>query len=83
MEQNFKAHPFIITAVDYVKKNKSVRFGEMNNWIKSNCSDTPTPYRWEIKSTTNKLYDWLKFFYDEIDWNIPGKRSQIIYWAFK
>ena len=69
-----------MAAVDYIKEKKSVRFGEMNDWITSNCIDNPTPYRWEIKPTTNKLYDWLSFFYEKIYWDIPGSHSQVIYW---
>ena len=80
LEQNFKAHPFVQAVASFVKECESVHFGKMNDWITENCSDNPTPYRWEIKPTTNKLYDWLQYFFDEIYWDIPGVRSQVIYW---
>jgi hypothetical protein len=76
----FKAHPFTESVAGFVKGKESARFGEMNAWITSQCSDNPTPYRWEIKQTSNKLYDWLDYFFEEITWDVPGARSQVIYW---
>ena len=78
--KNFKANRFTKAVSFYVKENKSSRFGAMNAWITSQCSDRPTPYRWEIKDTTNKLYNWLACFFEEITWEVPGARSQVIYW---
>lgn len=80
---NFKSSKFINKIVLFIKEQKSCRFGAVNDWIHSNCSDVPLPYRWEIKKNTRVLYNWLAYFYDEITWNIPGKRSQVIYWGVK
>ena len=77
---NFKEHPFIKVVSSFVKEEGSVRFGQMNSWITNHCSDKPTPYRSDLKTSTNKLYDWLKCFFEEIDWDIPGAHSQVIYW---
>ena len=63
-----------------IKNERSARFGQVNEWITELCSDKPTPYRWELKSSTNKLYDWLDYFFDEISWDVPGRHSQVIYW---
>lgn len=81
LSKQFKQHPFIRDVVNYIQNQRSVRFGEMNGWITSKCSDKPTPYRWEVKPSTNKLYDWLAYFYPEITWSIPGKHSQVISWS--
>jgi hypothetical protein len=78
---SFRAHPFTESVAGFIKGNESTRFGEMNAWITSQCSDNPTPYRWEIKQTTNKLYDWLAYFLEEITWDVPGARSQVIHWT--
>jgi hypothetical protein len=83
LSQNFKAQSFTEAVVHFIQEKQSVRFGEMNAWITDHCSDKPTPYRWELKVTTNKLYDWLAFFYDEISWEIPGAHSQVLYWSSK
>lgn len=80
LESGFKKSRFVNTVILFIKKEKSCRFGSVNNWIHKNCSDVPLPYRWEIKSNTRILYNWLDFFYKEITWNVPGKRSQVIYW---
>ena len=83
LRSGFKSHPFTASVADFVKDKGSARFGEMNAWITAQCSDNPTPYRWEIKQTTNKLYDWLDYFFQEITWDVPGARSQVIYWKAK
>tara|TARA_Y100000588_G_scaffold107970_1_gene118307 strand:- start:9852 stop:10826 length:975 start_codon:yes stop_codon:yes gene_type:complete len=80
---NFRKHPFSQAISEFVKESGSARFGEINQWITDQCSDNPTPYRWEIKETTNKLYDWLDYFFEEITWDVPGARSQVIYWKGK
>ena len=78
--ENFKTHSFIQKIVSHIKEKGSARFGQVNGWITEMCSDKPTPYKWELKSNTNKLYDWLDYFFEEIHWDVPGKHSQVIYW---
>lgn len=80
--KNFKAHLFVQKIVSLIKEEGSAPFGLVNGWITEYCSDNPTPYRWELKETTNKLYDWLDYFYDEIHWDRPNY-SQVIYWEAK
>ncbi len=80
LQKSFSEQPFIQDIVAYIKENKSLHFGAMNNWIHSHCSDVPLPYRWEIKENTRILYNWLAFFFDNIEWSIPGNHSQVICW---
>lgn len=80
LQEAFVTQPFILDLVEFIKEQKSVRFGAVNNWIHSKCSDVPLPYRWESKENTNILYNWLDYFFDEIRWEVPGARSQVIYW---
>lgn len=80
LRHNFIKQPFIVKIVEYIKKSSPLRFGAVNKWIHNNCSDVPLPYSWKIKENTHILYNWLMYFYKEINWNIPGKRSQVIYW---
>ena len=77
---NFKRHSFVQKIVGLIKDEGSAAFWQVNGWITELCSDKPTPYRWELKSNTNKLYDWLDYFFEEIHWDVPGKHSQVIYW---
>lgn len=78
--ERFRAKPFVRAFVGYLESKCRLRFGEANAWIHSHCSDVPLPYRWQIKENTHILYDWLAFFYDEIKWRVPGRRSQVIFW---
>tara|TARA_B100000315_G_scaffold260324_1_gene320865 strand:- start:2449 stop:3435 length:987 start_codon:yes stop_codon:yes gene_type:complete len=79
--ENFKTHPFVQKIVNLIEKEGSARFGQVNGWITELCSDRPTPYRCELKSSTNKLYDWLDYFFEEIHWGVPGRHSQVIYYS--
>jgi hypothetical protein len=76
----FKMTPFVVDFVEYLKHHGTLRFGAVNNWIHEKCEDVPLPYKWEIKENTRILYNWLAHFYAEIEWNIPGEHSQVIYW---
>lgn len=76
---NFKGQAFVEAVAAFIQSEGSIHFGGMNAWITEHCSDNPTPRRWEIKSTTNRLYDWLAYFFNEITWDRP-KHSQVIYW---
>lgn len=82
LRMHFKSHPFIKAISSFIEEKRSVGFGEMNNWITTNCSDKPTPYRWELKSSTNRLYDWLAYYFEEISWNRKNY-SQIIHWNYE
>ena len=76
----FRNTPFVCDFVEYLKAHHSLRFGVVNAWIHDKCEDVPLPYRWEIKENTRILYDWLAHFFPEITWDVPGERSQVIYW---
>ena len=80
LSTSFSEQPFIQDLVAYIQMEKTLRFGAMNDWIHSHCSDVPLPYRWEIKENTRILYNWLAFFFDNIEWSIPGSHSQVIFW---
>jgi len=81
LRQRFCAIPFVIKFVEHLRHSGSLRFGAANEWIHSNCDDSPLPYRWEIKENTNILYNWLaEFFSPNVAWSIPGKHSQVIVW---
>lgn len=79
LRSRFAQHPFIVAMVELLQKEKTARFGLVNEWLQSNCSDKPTPYRWELKNTTRRLYDWLVYFFPEITWDQPN-HSMILRW---
>ena len=76
----FRTHPFVEAIVTLLKDRRTLHFGAVNAWITNNCSDRPTPSRWEIKPVTQGLYEWLTFFFNEVSWSRPNF-SQIISWT--
>jgi len=80
LERAFKSESFIRDLALMIKESGSCRFGAVNDWIHRKCMDVPLPYKWELKENTRTLYAWLSTFYKEIEWNVPGKHSQVIYW---
>jgi len=79
LDEQFKTHPFVLGLVRYIQEEGSLRFGAVNDWITNNCSDSPRPYRRDMKTTTRHLYNWMAHFYEEISWDTPNY-SQVIYW---
>jgi hypothetical protein len=77
--KGFRSNPFIQEIVALIKQEGSIRFGGVNDFIHRTCRDVPLPYRWEVKSTTANLYNWLACYYSEITWDRP-QHSQVIYW---
>jgi len=75
----FRDSPFVVEFVDYLRAQRSLRFGAVNTWIHEKCEDVPLPYRWEIKTNTRALYNWLAHFFHEVTWDRPH-HSQVIYW---
>ena len=75
----FRESAFVVAFLDVLRETGSLRFGAVNDWLHQKCEDVPLPYRWEIKTNTRILYDWLQHFYPEITWDRPH-HSQVIYW---
>lgn len=76
----FRRHPFISAFVAWLQQVESVSFGRVKEWLQRNCSDKPTPYRWELTPATQALYDWLEFYHERITWSRPG-HSQVLRWS--
>lgn len=79
LHNSFRGSPFVVDFVDVLRREKSLRFGAVNDWIHQKCEDVPLPYRWEIKENTRIFYNWLQHFFPEIAWDRPNY-SQVIYW---
>ena len=77
----FLVKPFIKALVEHLQSKGSLRFGEVTHWIHNNISERPLPYRSEIKETVSNVYNWLTFFHDQVSWDVPGQRSQVIKWT--
>lgn len=90
LSNNFLNQDFIKAVIQFIKtkceerkneRKNGVRFGEMTQWLQENCSDSPMPFRSEIKTDTRMLYNWLQHFKPEVSWSQPN-HSQVIVWEF-
>ena len=76
----FKANPFVVDFLSFLRTHGNLRFGAVNDWIHRKCEDVPLPYRWELKEHTRIFYNWLAYYFSpKVTWNVP-RHSQVIYW---
>lgn len=66
--------------VRFLQYEGTARFGSVTAWLQENCSDRPQPYRKDLKATVRTLYNWLSATFEEISWDVPGRRSMVIRW---
>ena len=83
LKEKFNSHPFIIALKEHIKSQltKSLSYGRVIDWIKANTTTVPTPRSWDLKQDqiVNNLYTWICEFDEKFSWEIPGKRSQVIF----
>ncbi|PSG88314.1 phospholipase D-like domain-containing protein [Aurantibacter aestuarii] len=84
LKETFNSHPFIIKLKNHIKSSprQSLNYGGVLRWIQDNTTTVPTPRAWEIKQDiiVNILYTWICALDDNFKWDIPGSRSQVIYY---
>jgi hypothetical protein len=78
-QETFLQTPFVAAFVDELKIRKSMSFGAVSDWVHTKCEDVPVPYRWEIKDSVRRLYNWLAAANPSITWDRP-RYSMVIYW---
>lgn len=78
LSAGFRASPFVRVVLEEIREAGSLSFGAMTSLIHDYCRDVPAPYRSEVKETVNTLYNWLCFYFDDLSWDVPGSRSQVI-----
>lgn len=59
LKSNFFNHPFIRAFLTNIDNEGEVYFGGAKDWIHKNCSDVPTPRKWEITENIQILYRWI------------------------
>ena len=59
LKMKFFNHPFIKSFLKFVEAEQSIYFGGAKDWIHRNCSDVPTPRRFEITENIQILYRWI------------------------
>jgi hypothetical protein len=59
LTENFFAHPFIVSFLENLDASREIYFGAAKDWIQKNCTDVPTPRKWEITENIQILYRWI------------------------
>ena len=57
---NFFKQKFVEAFLDKLRTHREMYFGQVSEWIHHNCTDVPTPRRFEIKDQTQILYSWIE-----------------------
>jgi len=77
LTSNFFSHPFVKAFLDNLKITNEIYFGAAKDWIHKNCTDVPTPRKWEITENTQILYRWIvKLGVGRYKIDIPGSYSE-------
>lgn len=61
LKSSFFRHPFIQAFLANLNEFGEIYFGSAKEWIHQNCSDSPTPRKWEITSNIQILYRWIVY----------------------
>ena len=59
LKASFFNHPFIRAFLMNIDDEGEIYFGRAKDWIHKNCSDVPTPRKWEITENIQILYRWI------------------------
>ena len=57
-----------------------MQFGAVRKWFSINTTTVPTPRGFELNSYVKVLYEWICYFDKDYSWNVPGERSEVIYY---
>lgn len=88
LKSTFNQHPFIQSFKEAVKtatnernpeRNGSMQFGTVTRWFSNNTTTVPTPRSFELNSYVKVLYTWICYFDEDYSWDVPGERSEVIY----
>jgi hypothetical protein len=59
LSESFFKHKFIEYFLGNLENSGEVYFGTAKEWIHRNCTDVPTPRKWEITRNIQILYRWI------------------------
>ena len=57
-----------------------MQFGAVRRWFSDNTTTVPTPRSYELSDYIVILYTWICYFDDDFTWDVPGARSEVIYY---
>jgi len=59
LAEAFFSHRFIKSFLENLESTNEIYFGSAKDWIHKNCTDVPTPRKWEITENIQILYRWI------------------------
>ena len=80
MLQGYRQLAIIRALAGWLRESGSRSFGEVTQWLHSNITDRPMPYRSDIKVAVSNLYRWLPLAFDEVTTGRP-RHSEVLYFA--
>jgi hypothetical protein len=59
LTEAFFSHRFVKGFLQNLESTGEIYFGTAKDWIHKNCTDVPTPRKWEITENIQILYKWI------------------------
>ena len=60
LTEAFFSHRFVKGFLQNLESTGEIYFGTAKDWIHKNCTDVPTPRKWEITENIQILYRWIE-----------------------
>jgi len=77
LRESFTQNPFISRFTNQIDE-EGIHFGRAKEWLQNNCTTVPTPYRRELTSIVQCLFNWYEELYPEKFEVIQPNISQIL-----
>jgi hypothetical protein len=77
LADSFFSHRFIKGFLESLEPTGEVYFGTAKDWVHKNCTDVPTPRKWELTENMQILYRWIvKLGNGKYKVDVPGSHSE-------
>ena len=76
--ESFRNRALIQRIVEKIRSEKDMNFGAVTKFVHTLAQDVPLPYRSVIKEAVGRLYPWLAYYFEDISYHTPGKKSAVI-----
>jgi len=77
LTEAFFSHRFVKGFLQNLESTGEIYFGTAKDWIHKNCTDVPTPRKWEITENIQILYKWIvKLGNGRYKVDVPGSHSE-------
>jgi hypothetical protein len=77
LKGSFSDNPFVSKFTEQIDE-EGIQFGRAKEWLQNNCTTVPTPYRRELTTIVQCLFNWYEELYPEKFELIQQNVSQIL-----